>query len=390
MAENESFTSQPPPELDSRWASLRTLFFVLGVLYLFLIALSVSANSLTCFVIFKSRRLQSTTNYFIVALASLGLCVDGVAILLAGRVFSPEWPFPDTICRFIGFALHACIAADVIILGAISFDRFYTIVYPLSFKTTVKSSKRLSVAAWFVGILCASPALYVYELVDGQRCEPTSGLSTARMVYAAMLGVLFFLIPLMVVIANYARTIRFVWTFEFTLHGSRMLRRTVHHVPRSKIKTIRILLAVTILDFCLLVAIYALFLVRVAGVHLVDLVSLIGGITFLLGTLKPLLYTILNSNFRRGCREVLCWSKLRCYREELYTVTRMSALARKNYVTALEPDQENKVYEYVTGASKVSPINATFDRSVLLEKDRWPITHPVKLGVTAQPATRRS
>lgn len=368
---------------------MRPLFFFLGVVYLFLIAVSVSANFLTCFVIFKSRRLQSTTNYFIVALASLGLFIDAIAVLLAGRVFAVEWPFPDGICRFVGFALHASLAADVIILGAISFDRFYTIVYPLSFKTTVKSSKRLSVVAWLVGFLCGAPALYVYELVGGQRCEPVSGLATARLVYAAALGLLLFVLPALVVVANYARTVRFVWTFEFTLRGSRMMRRTVHHVPRSKIKIIRILLMVTVLDFVLLAVIYALFTVRIAGIPLPDIASLIGALTFILGTLKPLLYILLNSNFRRGCREVLCWSKLRCYREELYTVTRMSALARKNYVTSLEPDQESKVYEYVTGASKVSPINATFDRSVLLEKDRWPITHPVKMGLASQTPARK-
>ena len=47
---------------------------------------------------------------------------------------------------------------------------------------------------------------------------------------------------------------------------------------------------------------------------------------------KPLVYVTLNANFRRGCREVLCMSAMRCYRRHAYTITTTSTLAKKNHV----------------------------------------------------------
>jgi len=47
---------------------------------------------------------------------------------------------------------------------------------------------------------------------------------------------------------------------------------------------------------------------------------------------KPLVYMTLNANFRRGCREVMCMSAMRCYRRHAYTITTTSTLAKKNHV----------------------------------------------------------
>jgi len=47
---------------------------------------------------------------------------------------------------------------------------------------------------------------------------------------------------------------------------------------------------------------------------------------------KPLVYVTLNGNFRRGCREVLCMSAMRCYRRHAYTITTTSTFAKKNHV----------------------------------------------------------
>jgi len=47
---------------------------------------------------------------------------------------------------------------------------------------------------------------------------------------------------------------------------------------------------------------------------------------------KPVVYVTLNANFRRGCREVMCMSAMRCYRRHAYTITTTSTLAKKNHV----------------------------------------------------------
>jgi len=47
---------------------------------------------------------------------------------------------------------------------------------------------------------------------------------------------------------------------------------------------------------------------------------------------KPVVYVTLNANFRRGCREVMCMSAMRCYRRHAYSITTTSTLAKKNHV----------------------------------------------------------
>jgi len=57
---------------------------------------------------------------------------------------------------------------------------------------------------------------------------------------------------------------------------------------------------------------------------------------------KPLVYVTLNANFRRGCREVMCMSAMRCYRRHAYTITTTSTLAKKNHVgvAIIAPSQQ--------------------------------------------------
>lgn len=67
---------------------------------------------------------------------------------------------------------------------------------------------------------------------------------------------------------------------------------------------------------------------------------------------KPLVYVTLNANFRRGCREVMCMSAMRCYRRHAYTITTTSTLAKKNHVgvAAIAPTRDHHHHQQQQGA----------------------------------------
>lgn len=96
--------------------------------------LAVLGNLLVCLVIYRSRRLQSTTNYFVVSLAvsDLGVAVAVMPWLL-GSVLAGRWPFGAGFCKLVRFAQVALPASTMYVLASICIDRFYTIIYPLSF-----------------------------------------------------------------------------------------------------------------------------------------------------------------------------------------------------------------------------------------------------------------
>ena len=77
------------------------------------------------------------------------------------------------------------------------------------------------------------------------------------------------------------------------------------------------------------------------------------------------LYMRLNRNFRRGCREVFCMSAMKCYRNNIYTITNTSSMAKKNHV-GFTTDTAT--------SSRTSP-SRTFDRSARMQDTFWPVHH---------------
>jgi len=65
---------------------------------------SILGNTLVCLAIYKNRKLRSTTNLFIVALAASDLLCATVEMPLASVVLiTGKWQFSDPLCELQGF-----------------------------------------------------------------------------------------------------------------------------------------------------------------------------------------------------------------------------------------------------------------------------------------------
>jgi G protein-coupled receptor 19 len=87
---------------------------------------------------------------------------------------------------------------------------------------------------------------------------------------------------------------------------------------------------------------------------------------FLTTIMKPLIYMMYNSNFRRGCREVFCMSNMRCYRSHTYAITTASNIGKKNHVGVMPVDTGNRI--------AIQSPTFTFNRTVISEKTAWPVS----------------
>lgn len=112
------------------------------------------SRDLVCLVIHRSRRLQSTTNYFVISLAAADLLLSIVVMPFAltqelSEIGLPVvfWP-PSSACKFIRFCQQLVPASTSFVFVAISVDRFYAVVYPLRFVLTRGRAQRLVVAIW--------------------------------------------------------------------------------------------------------------------------------------------------------------------------------------------------------------------------------------------------
>ncbi|XP_064174924.1 probable G-protein coupled receptor 19 [Anguilla rostrata] len=357
------------PSYELAPAEMVTLSLVLGALWL----VSVFGNALVCLVIHRSRRTQSTTNYFVVSMACADLLLSlAWAPFALLQVASGQWPLSGSACRAVRYVQHLAPGVQVYVLLSICVDRFYTIVYPLSFKVSREKAKRMIAASWVLDAAFVSPCLFFYGSGPAGHCGFFLPDTWDGVAYGIAHLVLGFLFPTVLIVLFYQRVVKYIWRIGT---DGRTVRRTMNIVPRTKVKTIKMFLALN-----------AVFLLAWAPFYVAQLwhpgdasgsrreallFAAVTWISFGSAASKPTLYSIHNANFRRGMRETFCMSSMKCYRSNAYTITTSSRMAKKNYVGIVEIPAPAK-----TTVTKES-IYDTFDREAKEKKLAWPInTNP--------------
>ncbi|TRY82696.1 hypothetical protein DNTS_018762 [Danionella cerebrum] len=343
---------------------LALLGLVLGVFWL----VSVLGNSLVCVVIHRSRRTQSTTNYFVVSIACADLLLSlACAPLVLLQLSSGGWPLSAAACKMVRFLQHLSPGVQIYVLLCICLDRFYTILYPLSFKVSREKAKRMILASWLFDATFISPCLFFYGSTETQNhCEFFLTESWDGLAYSVAHLLFGFLVPAMLIVFFYQRVVRYIWRIGA---DGRTVRRTMNIVPRTKVKTIKMFL---MLNAMFLLAWTPFYIAQVwhvggSGRQGALFFSVITWIGFSSAAGKPTLYAVYNANFRRGMRETFCMSSMKCYRSNAYTITASSRMAKKNYVGVVELP--------VPAKSLIKDsVYDTFDREAKEKKLAWPIS----------------
>ncbi|XP_046553246.1 probable G-protein coupled receptor 19 [Haliotis rubra] len=334
--------------------------------------LAVTGNAFVCIVINRSRRIQSTTNYFVISLACSDLALALLCIpFIASRVITSRWLLGDAICKFVRFVQFLVPCVNMYTLVSIAIDRFYTIIYPLSFKVTKCTAKRMIILSWVSAAILSGFCFYFFDVISdvdgaGRNVCPTyvSTGSWSGIVYILFVFSCEVIIPSIILLTCYIRVFKHIWRIHL---GSRLLQRTMNPVPRTKVKVVKMLIIVTLLSVLFYVPFHVCQLwYCVAKPSRADptLYIAVAWMMFGNGVTKPLVYLCYNSNFRRGCKEVLCMSTMRCYRSNTYAITNASTFGKRNHIGIMETS--------VTDQGQDSP-SKSFNRSHMLEKSAWPL-----------------
>ncbi|XP_006031857.1 probable G-protein coupled receptor 19 [Alligator sinensis] len=336
---------------------------VFGALWLF----SVFGNSLVCLVIHRSRRTQSTTNYFVVSMACADLLISmASAPFVLLQFTSGRWMLGNVMCKLVRYFQYLTPGVQIYVLLSICVDRFYTIVYPLSFKVSREKAKKMIAASWVFEAAFVSPAFFFYGSSWDNHCNfflPYSWDGTIFSIVHLLVG---FLIPSILIILFYQKVIKYIWRIGT---DGRTVRRTMNIVPRTKVKTIKMFLMLNLVFLLTWLPFYVVQLwhPQETDYRKSSLVFMaITWISFSSSASKPTLYSVYNANFRRGMKETFCMSSMKCYRSNAYTITTSSRIAKKNYVGISEIPVPAKT---VTKDS----IYDSFDREAKEKKLAWPI-----------------
>ncbi|XP_032076433.1 probable G-protein coupled receptor 19 [Thamnophis elegans] len=340
---------------------LASLFW--GVLWLF----SVFGNSLVCLVIYRSRRTQSTTNYFVVSMACADLLISvGCTPLILFQLASDGWTLGSMMCKTMRYFQYLTPGVQIYVLLSICIDRFYTIVYPLSFKVTREKAKKMIAASWIFSAALMCPVFIFGGLDKDHHCRFFPPYSWDGAVYSIIQVLVAFLIPSVLIVFFYQKVIKHIWKIG---SEGRAVRRTMNVVPRTKVKAIKMFLTLNALFLLSWLPFYVVQLWHPpeSDRRRCSLVFLtVTWISFSSSALKPALYSAYNANFRRGIRETFCMSSMKCYRSNAYTITTSSKMAKKNYVG---------ISEFPIAPKTVSKdtIYDSFNREAKEKKLAWPI-----------------
>ncbi|XP_051886514.1 probable G-protein coupled receptor 19 [Pristis pectinata] len=336
--------------------------FIFGVIWL----IALFGNSLVCLVIHRSRRTQSTTNYFVVSMASADLLISVASTPFVLLHFTTgRWLLGDVMCKLVRYIQYLTPGVQIYVLLSICVDRFYTIVYPLSFKVSREKAKKMIAASWIFDAAFVSPTLFFYG-TEGGTCNLFLPQSWSGVIYGTVHLLLGFLIPSVLIILFYQKVIKYIWRIGT---DGRTVRRTMNIVPRTKVKTIKMFL---MLNCLFLLSWFPFYVVQIWQPDQMDytgcsaLFLSIALVSFSSSASKPSLYSIFNANFRRGMKETFCMSSMKCYRSNAYTITTSSRMAKKNYVGITDIPAPTKTITKDT-------IYETFDREAREKKLAWPI-----------------
>lgn len=345
---------------------------ILGLVFGILWLVSLLGNALVCLVIHRSRRTQSTTNYFVVSMACADLLMSlGCAPFSFMQVASGRWLFSTVVCKVVRYLQHLFPGVQVYVLLSISVDRFYTIVYPLSFKVSREKAKKMIVASWLFDAVFVSPCLFFYGSTttnsSTSHCDFFLPLSWGGISYSVLHLWFSFIVPVALIVFFYQRVIRYIWRISADGHT---VRRTMNIVPRTKVKTIKMFLMLNSVFFLSWTPFYVAQMWHPMDSNSTNRQRLlffaaIIWISFSSTAAKPTLYSVYNANFRRGMRETFCMSSMKCYRSNAYTITASSRMAKKNYVGVVDIPVQAKT---VTKDS----VYDSFDQEAKDKKVAWP------------------
>ena len=177
------------------------------VLVIFITAIG---NLLVCLAIARERKLQNTTNYFLMSLA-IADCLVAILVMPMGMVAEVLGRFPLSHSACVIFATMdvLCCTSSIWHMSTMSMDRYFTIRFP--FRYGRNKTRRIMllkiIAVWAISVAISSP-VFVLGIYDAKNVL-AENICAPNNVFFKIYGSIFaFYIPFLIMIVTYALTMR--------------------------------------------------------------------------------------------------------------------------------------------------------------------------------------
>ncbi|XP_055619299.1 muscarinic acetylcholine receptor DM1 isoform X2 [Toxorhynchites rutilus septentrionalis] len=148
---------------------------ILGIIATVLSILTVAGNVMVMISFKIDKQLQTISNYFLFSLAIADFAIGLISMpLFSVTTLLGYWPLGPHICDTWLALDYLASNASVLNLLIISFDRYFSVTRPLTYraKRTTSRAAIMIGAAWGISLLLWPPWIYSWPYIEGKRTVP--------------------------------------------------------------------------------------------------------------------------------------------------------------------------------------------------------------------------
>uniref|UniRef100_A0A4W5PWX3 Neuromedin U receptor 1 n=1 Tax=Hucho hucho TaxID=62062 RepID=A0A4W5PWX3_9TELE len=312
------------------------MFLPVCITFLIIFIVGLVGNMLTCTVIVRNKVMRTPTNYYLFSLAVSDLLVLVLGMPLELYEMWSNYPFLFGAggCYFKTFLFETVCFASILIITALSVERYIAVIHPLKVKhvATRAHAKLVILMLWAMSMACAVPNTSLHGLAMlGTRFGrqfPESAICMMvkpRWMYNLIIQVttlVFFLLPMLTITGLYLR-IGLQLRMERGMQGlgtgpsfGTDSHWSVHRQQQTaRHRQVTKMLCVLVIVFGICWAPFHIdrlmwsFINSWTGHHhlVFEYVHIVSGVFFYLSSaVNPILYSLMSTRFREMFQQVTC------------------------------------------------------------------------------------
>ncbi|XP_005181564.2 neuropeptide SIFamide receptor [Musca domestica] len=338
-------------DFDFLYRHSLTMTIVYCIAYVIVFLVGLVGNSFVIAVVLRMRNMRTVTNYFIVnlAIADILVIVFCLPATLMSNIFVP-WILGWLMCKTVPYIQGVSVAASVYSLIAVSLDRFIAIWWPL--RQLSKSRARFMILCiWIIAFGTTIPWALYFDLVpateafpaapDMYLCQEVWPPGTSGNLYFLLAHLMAcYVVPMVLITLCYV----LIWIKVSTrsIPGDTKDAQMDRMQQKSKVKVIKMLVAVVILFVLSWLPLYVIFArIKFGGEISMEESEILNKVTPFaqwLGSsnscINPILYAFFNKKYRRGFAAIIksrsCCGRLRYYENVAIASSTTSTSRRKS------------------------------------------------------------
>ena len=274
--------------------------------------LAFFGNLLTCYALYRNRRLRTLPNMFVIALAVSDILMSTCIMPLTdATLFHGKWIFGRPVCRFQGFGLYTFAMASLCTMGIIAVSRYFCVVRPGKYPSIFTRQRTFIyiVIVWCAAFAGSVPPFFFKN--GGFQFHPGKAVCLfifkSNITFIILIDCFYIATPFAVSTVCYVKVFRAVSRSNRVFSHENNPEQLRANVEEAKVtKT--------------LVAVLFGFAVCWLPIYIMDIVDItreehtlprqaylaIVFLCFLSATINPFIYGATNKQFRREYKDILC------------------------------------------------------------------------------------